>query len=1046
MAYLFAYVANAFGKPAHLLLLYHFQCIVWVVRRSIILFFNLIHYVMKRSNRIMLLLSVLLTAYGFRADAQYNYSGTVTSSTDNQPLIGATILIKGTNTGVASGIDGSFNLQADIGQTLMFTYTGFVTQEVELTANLQLNIILAPDNLILEEVVVTGYGEQSRSSFTGAAVKAPMDRIAEAPRSSLIESLQGNIAGLQVNQGSGQPGAFQNVQIRGLGSINAGTNPLYVIDGIPVINENIGNESTTSTPLAGINPQDIEDIQVLKDASATSIYGSRGANGVIIITTKKGKEGVPRVTLNVQTGISNVSLADDLRPLNTREYLELMREGLINSGNASNEAEANAIIAQNIADPSVDTDWFDEITQQGSFSQATLSIAGGNERTKYYASGGYLNNEGTILSTDFERLSARLNLETQMNDWLNLGMNVSAAHTTQNTVPGGGAFANPVRAIFRFVPVQPVRNTDGSYNTAINSGFNVVGEALENTDRSMITNLLGSVHAEIKLPINGLSYTPYASINRIVGQDQTFFIPAFGTGQSRNGYGESDFDIRNNWIVRNMLKYSAYLNDAHGVDITLGHEAQKFTTDATQTLQGNFAFPALTSLDNGSLPEFISGFRTENRIESYFLNTSYNYQGKFYVNANIRRDGSSRFGTDERNGIFWSAGLGINLHRFPFMVKYPTITNLRLRASYGENGNESIGNFASRGLYGTGADYLDNPGIILNQLENAALTWEVNKPFNVGIELGLWDRVNLIVDAYNRRTSSLLFNRPVSPTNGVTSVTSNIGELENRGLEVQLNTVNVQGNKNGFGWTSSFNITFNKNEVLSLPEGNFPDGSRFREVGLPWNTWYMRGYAGVDPQTGSATWYVDESQSEITSNYSEAGLFKQGNSDPDFFGGFTNTFSYKGLSLTTQFNMDWGRTIYHSWHRFTHTDGARGFSTTGNLARSIYDRRWQQPGDVTDTPQFVFANNSNSGAQSTRFLYDGSFISLRDVTLAYSFPQPLIQRAKLASARVFLTGSNLWIYTKDDRLERDPRTDANGVIDQEVPIPATFTFGLDVSF
>ncbi len=994
----------------------------------------------------MFLLCMLITAFGFRASAQLTYTGTVVSTEDNQPLIGATVLIKGTNTGVATDIDGTFSIEANVGQTLVFTYTGFATQEYTLSTDTNLEVALAPDNLILDEVVITGYGEQSRSSYTGAAVKAPVDRISQAPRSTLVESLQGNVAGLQVNQGSGQPGAFQNVQIRGLGSINAGTNPLYVIDGIPVINENIGNESTTSTPLAGLNPQDIADIQVLKDASATAIYGSRGANGVIIITTKQGQAGAPRVNLNVQTGVSDVSLADELRPLNTAEYLELMREGLINSGDAANEAEANAIINNNINDPSIDEDWFDAISRQGNFTQTNLSVSGGNDRTTFFASGGYQQNDGTIIATDFERLSGRLNLNTEMYDWLNIGLNVSASHTTQNTVADAGAFANPVRSIFRFVPTQPVYNPDGSYNTAINSGFNPVGEANENTDRSEITNLLGSINAEVKLPLDGLTYVPYVSINRIVGQDATFFIPDFGTGASRNGYGESDFDIRNNWIVRNMLKYTAYLNDAHGLDVTLGHEAQKFTEDATQTLQRNFAFPNLTSLDNGSEPEFIGGFRTENRIESYFLNTSYNFKSKYYINGTIRRDGSSRFGADERYGIFWSAGVGINLDRFDFMADYPAITNLRLRASYGENGNESIGNFASRGLYETGADYLDSPGIILDQLENSGLTWEVNKPFNVGVELGLWNRVNLIVDVYSRKTSSLLFNRPVSPTNGVTSVTSNIGELENRGVEFQLNTINVQGRNNGFEWTSSFNISFNKNEVLSLPEGDFPDGSRFRAVGQPWNTWYMRGYAGVDSETGQATWYVDETETETTTTYAEAGLYQQGTSDPSFFGGFSNTFRYKGFSLTTLLNVDWGRQILHTWHSFTHTDGARGFSTTGNLARSIYERRWQQPGDVTDTPQFVFGNNSNSGARSTRFLYDGSYISLRDVTLSYSFPQSLVSKARLQSARLFVSGSNLWIYVKDDRLERDPRTDADGVIDQEIPIPRTFTFGLDVSF
>lgn len=1003
---------------------------------------------MKYLKRISLLGLLLMALTAFSTEAQTRITGTVANQEDNEPLIGVTILIEGTARGTATDIDGSFSIEASPGDVLIFSYTGMKDVNITVGNQTTIDVVMQSEGVLIDEVVVTGYGNQLRSSYTGAAVSAPVERIAQMPRANVVENLQGNIAGLQVNQGSGQPGAFQNVRIRGLGSINAGTNPLYVIDGIPVINENIGNESTTSTPLAGLNPQDIADIQVLKDASATSIYGSRGANGVIIITTKQGRSGAARVNANVQTGISNVSLADDLRPLNTAEYVELMREGLINAGRAANVQEADQIIADNNIDTSIDTDWFDEITRQGSFTNANLSISGGNDKTKYFVSGGYQENEGTIIGTDFERLSGRLNLTTEMSDWLEIDTRISLSHTTQNTVPDGGAFANPVRSIFRFVPTQPVRNPDGSYNTLINAGFNPVGEALLNTDISEITNLLAAVNARIKIPfIDGLTYEPYVSINRVIGEDETFFIPDFGTGASRNGYGENDFDIRNNWIARNMLKYTNLFNDTHGVDVTLGYEAQKFTTHSVQTLQGNFAFPALTSLDNGSVPEFISGFKTENTIESIFLNTNYNYKGLFYVNGTVRRDGSSRFGANTRYGTFWSAGVGVNLHRFNFLSGDPVFSLLRLRVSYGVNGNESIDNFESRGLYGTGADYNGNPGIILSQLENANLTWEVNKPFNVGIEIGLWDRITLITDIYSRRTSDLLFDRPVSAINGVTQVTSNIGELENRGVEFQLTTLNLTSSEpGGFEWQTSFNITFNTNEVISLPEGDFADGVRFRQVGSPWSTWYMRGWAGVDPDNGDPLWWTDETETATTSNRNAAALYTQGTSEPDFFGGFTNVFNYKGFSLSAQFNFDWGRKIRHLWSSFTHTDGSRGFSTTGNLARSIYERRWQQPGDITDTPQFVFGVNTNSRATSTRFLYDGSYISLRDLTLGYTLPNNLTQRFKINNMRFFISGSNLWIYVKDDRLERDPRTDAGGTINQEIPIPQTFTFGLDLSF
>ncbi|WP_116105283.1 SusC/RagA family TonB-linked outer membrane protein [Lewinella sp. IMCC34191] len=983
--------------------------------------------------------------------AQFTASGLITDN-EGTSVIGASILIEGTSTGTVTDIDGLFTLDIPRNQaTLIVSYTGFGSQTFDITSqNPYLEIELSPSAELLQEVVVVdnGYGSQDLSTFSGAATKVLPENFANVPRTNFQESLAGNVAGLQVSQGSGQPGAFQSVQIRGLGSINASSSPLYVIDGIPVFTGNVGNESTTSTPLAGLNPQDIEDIQVLKDASATAIYGSRGANGVIVITTKKGKAGATRVDVNVQSGFSNVSLADKIRPLNSSEYLELIREGLINAGDAADVAEANEIIADRIDDPSVDTDWFDAITQQGSFTNANVSASGGTDQSRYFLSAGYQNNDGTIIGTGFERYSSRLNLTSDMTDWFQLNLNTSLSYTDQRTVADAGAFANPVRSIFRFVPVEPVYEEDGSYNIGINSGYNPVGESTLNKRKSNILNLLGSISAVVDLPfIDGLTYEPFFSYNSIRGSDETFFIPDFGTGASSNGYAESDHDMRNNWMARNMLKYRQRFNDAHGIDLTLGMEAQQFDRDFTQATSENFAFPSLTTLDNGSNPVGAGQSKTTNSLVGYFFMGNYNYKGLVYANGTYRRDGSSRFGADNRYANFYSFGVGINLERFDFLAGNRIINQLRLRSSYGQNGNQAgIGNFASRGLYGTGDDYMGNPGILLDQLANSMLTWEVNKPFNVGMDLGLFNRVSLTVDLYSRRTSSLLFERPVSRVNGVSEINSNIGELENRGIEVSLETQNVLSPSNGFTWTTSFNITRNRNEVIALPEGDFADGSYYRAVGQPWNTWYMRGYANVNPETGEPRWYIDETEAETTTEYNDAELYEHGAADPSFYGGMRNTFSFKGVSLAVQLNYNWGSQILHVWSSYTHTDGQRGFSTTGNLARSIYNRRWQQPGDVTDTPQFILGDNRSSQSRSTRFLYDGSYLSIRDVVLSYSLPASLRNPLKMGNVRVFAQASNLAIFTKDDRLERDPRTDSDGQIDQEIPIPRTVTFGLDLSF
>lgn len=997
-------------------------------------------------KQITLLVGLLLFASA-QLLAQQTVSGVVTHAEDGEALIGATVLIEGTAKGTVTDIDGRYELQAQSGDVLVFSYTGMQSQTIELGNQTTVDVALEPSNLMLEEVVVTGYGEQNRSTFTGSSVLVAPEKIENAPRASFQESLQGNVPGLFSTQGSGQPGAAQSVVIRGLGSISASNQPLYVIDGIPVVSGDISRLNTTTNTLAGLNPNDIESITVLKDASATSIYGSRGANGVIVITTKSGKAGKPRITANIQTGVSSATLTDRNRPPNTTEYLELLREGLINGGYFETQQEAADYLASQI-DTTVSTDWFDEVTRQGSYRQANLSLSGGNDNNQYYASAGYYDNEGVVEGSDFRRLSGKLGVNSKVSEWLDFNVNANVTHQNINTVPDGGAFANPVRAIYRLAPWIPVYNEDGSYNTSFNSTYNPVGLADRNTQTGDITNLLGGISFKAKLPIEGLTFEPRANINRIITNEEIFWNPDFGGGRNYNGRAYDYFTQYNDWIVTNLLKYSKYINDAHGIDLTLGQEAQRRTYKSVSTSASNFGVPGLTTLGNAAKLEEASSSEREATISSLFANASYNYQGLFYLNATVRRDGSSRFGANNRYGTFWSVGTSVNFDRLGFMKNSTSISRLRLRASYGVNGNQGIGYFASRGLYSSGYDYNDQPGYILTQLENADLTWEQNKPFNVGVELGLWNRLSVNLDYYVRTTSALLLDVPISFTNGVAEVTRNAGELQNSGVELTISSQNINSAvARGFNWDTDFNISFNQNKVTALPGGNFVDGSFYRQVGEDYYTWYTRGYAGVDEQTGEPLWYTDESETETTTNISEAERYTGfGKATPDFFGGLTNTLSYGGFSLSFQFNFVWGNTVRDTWATYTHSDGARGLSTTGNVARKIYERRWQKPGDVTDVPAFVWGNSTNSNSFSSRFLYDGSFIRLRDLTLSYNLPSSLLQRLRLANVRIFARGNNLWTYIKDDRLERDPQVDYDGFLDQELPISRTFSFGLDLSF
>ncbi len=1009
----------------------------------------------------ILVVAVLCLSASWTASAQTTITGTVTSAENNEPLIGVTILVKGTQTGTVTDLDGFFEITANQGDVLVLSYTGMQGQEFEVGTQTNLTIQLQPSSMVLEEVVVTGYGEQSRTTFTGASTNVATEKIENAPRVSFQESLQGNVPGLFLTQNNGQPGANQQVRIRGIGSLAASAEPLYVIDGIPVLAGNTsGDAFSQANTIAGLNPNDIKSITVLKDASATSIYGSRGANGVIVIQTKTGSRGKPRVTLNFSGGVNVPTLTDRNRPLNTDEYLELQYEGVINAGLADNLADAQQYIWDRLPDESfiggrpgpgeipniVNTDWFDEVTRTGSYITGGASVQGGDERFTYFLSGSYTDNQGTIIGSEYEKYTAALGITTKMSEWLDVGANLNYSQQNLETQAGGGFFANPVRAMYRLVPWAPVFNEDGSYFTGINSTYNPIGIAEENFNLTFLNSFLGSINAKVKLPLKGLSYEPRFSFNQITTEEQQWNNPDFGGG--RNVNGSADWRNRKdvNWIITNLIKYSTFINDAHGIDVTVGHEAQRQDQNILRAFNQNFPVPGLETPSNGSEPQVSDGSITGNRLLSYLATASYNYKGLFYVNGTFRRDGSSRFGSDVRFANFWSVGASVNLDRFAFLTGNNLITKLRVRSSYGTNGNQQgIGNFESRGLYTSGADYAGNPGIRLNQLENAALTWEKNNPFNLGVEVGLWNRIFVNADYYNRLTSSLIFDVPVSRTNGVTTVTSNSGEIKNEGVELAVTTFNIQ-NPSGFNWNTEFNITFNRATFTSLPEDNQITGNFIRSVGDEVQTIWAPGYIGADPDTGDPLWWTDSTMTETTSNYSEAARFRQGTVNPDYFGGITNTLSWKGLTLSFQFNFVVGGQVYDNWTGFTHTDGRRGLNTTGNLARKIFEDRWQQPGDQTNVPRFVFLNGSNSQAFSTRYYYDGTFVRLRDLTLSYSLPTRITSKLKMRNIQVYFRSNNLWTWIKDDGLERDPQADANGDLDQEIPVPRTFVGGIEISF
>ncbi|MDY8135802.1 TonB-dependent receptor [Aquimarina sp. 2201CG5-10] len=949
------------------------------------------------------------------------------------PLPGATVIVKGTNTGVQTDFDGIFSINAEPGDILVISYIGFETVEVTAVKS-GVNVTLLESVNQLNEVIVTGYGVQRKSRVTGSATNLDLKAITAVPRAAVQESIQGNVAGVQVTSSSGQPGSTPNVRIRGVGSFDSAF-PLYVIDGF---------QTTDAGVVASLNPNDIEAISVLKDAASTSIYGTRGANGVIVIQTKSGRDGKTKVSYSTQSGFSSATVADRFKALSTPELQELLVEGVQNAGIRNNDADALDFLISNGFNPDVNTDWFDLITRDGLYQQHDLSVTGGSEKTRFFISGGYFNQEGVILASGFERMNSRLKLDHYFTDRLKTGAYISYNKSISNVRPDGGAFANPVRSIYRIRPDISPFNEDGTFNFGFNSTHNPLAQAEAETRRNITHRILAGANLSYEI-LEGLTYESLINMNQTF-RDNFIRLPAgFGDGRP-TGRGEQDSDFLFSWLFRNLLKYNKTWND-HNISAFGGYELQKVRNKFSDLTVENIP-DGFEDLNNGSLPTVASTNKAQSGLNSVFLNAEYSYADKYLISGSVRRDGSSSFGENNRFANFWSVGIGWNLANENFMSDIDFINVLKFRASYGANGNDPVSGIFN--LFSVN-DYDGSPGLIFSDVGNPNIKWEVNKPLNVGIDYSVFNgRIQGSFDWYKRETTDLLRNRPISASNGDTSIAENIGSMENTGVELDITTRNFVAVDNGFSWTTNFNVTINRNKVTRLSGNDEPiiGTTSIIAVGEDFETFYLPVYAGVDPANGNALWYTDGTRTEVTADYDNANQAIIGRATPDFYAGLRNTISYKGISLDFQLYTAWGGLVYDTWNRFTNSDGSRRLSSTGNVSRGTYERRWQRPGDITDVPAFVYGNTQtgSSSQRSSRFIYDGSYIRLREVSLTYQLPSSAISLIGLSTARVYVKGNNLYTFLRDDRLERDPEAGSDGRLNQEIPISRALFLGLDITF
>ena len=978
-------------------------------------------------------------------------SGRVTDQRTGQGLPAVSITIKGTTEGTVTKDDGTFSISVPARtKVLVFSSVGFADQEVNISKSSTINIALAEgEGKKLDEVVVVAYGTQQRKEVTGASSTVKSREIANVPRASIDQILQGKVAGLQSVTPSGQPGSIQQIRIRGIGSITAGAAPLWVVDGVPLNTGDFSRLTTTTNALAGLNPNDIEAVTVLKDAAATSIYGSRAANGVILVTTKKGRAGKTKIRLDAEAGFTELANYPDAgKPLNASQWLELTKEGLVNVG--ATQAQIDNIMNGYGANTGVNTDWLSLVTRRGDQQQLNLSATGGNEKTTFYLSGGYFKQQAPVIASDFKRYSGTFNLTNKISDRFSIATGLTLSTIKQTTPSNGGAFANPLDAVYFLRPTQNPYNSDGTLNISRVGNTNFPADynplyIAENDSRLLNTlKILGTISGEYKI-LKDLKLTSRYGIDYINMDEDLYNNPFHGDGRTAGGriyfYNSKLF----NWVWTNQLDYRVNLmNENLVVDAKLGYEAQEsLETDRDSRKDG---FPPTLELQAptaAATPARFEGDGEDYAFESVFSSAGVNYKNKYVLTGTFRRDGSSRFGSNKRYGNFWSVGAAWNLDQEPFMRNFDWISGLKIRGSYGVNGNGDLNNYAWRPLYTYGTNYNGQPGGTFNQIGNIDLTWELNKPFNIGTDVSfLNNRFSLSFDYYIRKTSELLLNRPLSQTTGFENILQNVGAMENKGVELTADATAVSSRN--FSWNINFNFAYNKNRITSLPGGEFVDPvltSFIRKAGADYQSFYARLWAGVDPNNGDPLWYVDGTKQATTNVYTNAQRQVLGSASPKYFGSLNNTFTFHDISVDFQFYYNFGNYVRDQWASSI-LDGQ--LPSANKYAINLH--RWQKAGDITDVPKYLYNVQNSSSSFSTRTLYKGDFIRLRNITVNYRLPRQLLTKLNLSSANFYVRGFNLWTKTYDDRLTFDPEVGVTSLANLNIPLSKTVTVGLNLEF
>ena len=994
----------------------------------------------------------IMTVFVMTTLGQRTVSGQVISGEDNQPVIGASVMVKGTSLGTATDLDGNFILK-DVpsdAKTLVVSYIGTVTEEVAIANNLVIKLWASTNKL--DEVVVVGYGTTTRAAFTGAASVMDGDVVERKNDANFVKSLEGNVTGIQYNNSTSMPGQYGSIYIRGMGSLSSSSQPLYVIDGMPVNSDYDGMSSDTNNyfdPMAAYNPNDIESITVLKDASATAIYGSRAANGVIIVNTKKGKAGKLNVTLDVKQGFSKVA-NNNMKFANAKQTMDLFAKGLVARYPTSYTYESATDYLTNAYfgwDGVTDTDWMDVISRTAYYQEYNASVAGATGDTHYYFSLGYLDTEGIIIGSDNQRYSGRVNLDTKY-QWLTGGINAQYSYSRNNSFSQstGGSMSAPVTAAMStMTPFYPIYTADGTeYENA--DYYNPL--ALQDPklgDLSQVTNQ--TINANPWLQLN-LPYGIYVKTNfgvNIMSQRQYDYWSAVYNpqGMEYNGLGQQYNTNSSTLTWTNLIGWNYTFNEKNVFDVMIAQEMQRYEYHYDYYSKYDFPFAAdgmrnmaTAGADNGA--EY---YESSSRLASYFGSANYSYDSRYYLSASFRRDGSSVFGRHKRWGNFWSVGAKWRLGQEAFMKDQNVVKNADIRITYGTVGNQSLPSlYAARGYYAAGYNYNQTPGMVPAGIENPDLTWETSRKFDVGFDLNLWNRLNVTFDYYNEDTADALYQVPLSMTTGMSSTWQNIGKIRNRGVELGLRGV-VFANKD-LSVSLFGNLTYNQNKVIKLANGSIEGTYTIIEEGRPYRQFYMKEYAGVDSETGKALYYLNAEGNETTDSYIDAAKRYVGSADPKLVGAFGLNADGYGFDVSLTFNYRTGGKVYDSGHNFT----GWGMSLRTPLECVALDS-WTPENKSAKYPQYIYGDpNYSSSQQTSRFLMSGNFLRLSNITVGYTLPQKITRKALMDKVRFYINMDNVHTWTASDFVGYNPETYSSGVIAWQYPAVFSFTGGVQIVF